>query len=241
MVKINKAVIVAAGTSSRLYPLSLNLPKGLLEIAGETILGRSVRLLSENGIKEILIVVGFQRDMIQKALEPFAADVPRIHYQFNPFFAETNNMGSLWFAKEWIKGDSFLYLHGDLVYDPELLRSFMSGTYADAALSVDCGSTDEEAMKVRVKDGRFIESSKDIPLNEAFGEWIGIAIFNRPRVLFNKVEILLEQKHFQAYDTLAFTEMAHEGNCFSVIPTNGGSWVEIDFRSDLDRARNLFP
>ncbi len=240
MSKISKAVIVAAGISSRLYPLTLNLPKVLLEVAGETIVGRSVRLLGENGIKEILIVVGCQKDLIQKALEPFVADVPHIHYQFNPFFAETNNMGSLWFAKEWVKDHSFLYLHGDLVYDPELLRSFMSGTYADSALLVDCGSTDEEAMKVRVKDGRFIESSKDIPLDEAFGEWIGMIIFTRPQVLFDKIEILLEQKNFQGYDTLAFTEMAGEGTCFSVVPTCGRPWIEIDFESELDQGRQLF-
>lgn len=235
MKRIKKAVIVAAGLASRLYPLTLNLPKGLLKIAGETILERSVRLLRENGIKEISIIVGFRRDLIQKALSS------NIHYQLNPFFAETNNMGSLWFAKEWVKEDPFFYIHGDIVFSSELLHSFISENYEDAALLVDCGPTDEEAMKVRIENGHFIESNKDIPFNEALGEWVGMAIFKRPRVLFNKVEFLLEQRHFQAYDTLAFTEMPREGSFFSIVPTNGHPWIDVDTESDLEQAKKLFP
>ena len=234
MSKIKKAVIVAAGLSSRLYPLTLDIPKGLLEIAGEPLLARTVRLLREREINEIFVVVGYKRDLIEKALGP------DIHYQFNPFFAETNNMGSLWFAKEWVEDNPFIYLHGDLIYAPELLDAFIEGNHKDAALLVDFGDVDEEAMKVRVENECLVESNKEIPIDEADGEWVGITIFNRPQILFNKIEHLLEQKHFQDYDTLAFTEMAREGSRFSIIPTNGHLWVEIDDESDLNRARKLF-
>lgn len=235
MGSINKAVIVAAGKSSRLYPLTLDKPKSLLEVAREPILCRSVKLLHEKGIKNVLIIVGYHRYLIQDALAGSAS------FKFNPFFAETNNMGSLWFAKDWIKDDAFLYMHGDIVYTSEMLASVLNTPFKDAALLVDPAPTDKEAMKVRIKSERFVKSSKDITVHDAFGEWTGIALFNRPHKLFYKIESLLEQKKFQAYDTLAFTEMANEGSIFEIILTDGLPWIEIDNETDLGKARKLFP
>jgi choline kinase len=234
MDRIKKAVIVAAGLSSRLYPLTLDRPKGLLEVGGATILSRSVRLLKENGIENILVVVGYLHEQIRKALGP------EIEYRLNPFFAGTNNMGSLWFARDWVAGEPFLYLHSDILYEGELLRSVIDGDWSDAAMLVEDGPTDEEAMKVRIEDGRFIESNKGIPIEEAYGEWVGIAAFRNPEKLFCKIEGLLERKEFQAYDTLAFTEMTAEGVNFAILPTNKLRWIEVDDNPDIDRARELF-
>jgi len=214
--------------------LTLNRPKVLLSIGSETILERSIRLLRESGIRDILIVVGYMHDVIRKTLGQ------SVDYQLNPFFADTNNMASLWFAKEWVQDAPFVYLHGDIVYAPELLGLLCRGNIEDAALLVDYGPTDEEAMKVRVEGGRFIESNKNIPPDKAMGEWVGIAVFKHPHVLFDMIETLLKNKHFQAYDTLAFTEMAREGTDFAIISTDNYPWVEVDTESDLERARRLF-
>jgi choline kinase len=234
MNKVTKAVIVAAGLSSRLYPLTLSKPKCILEIGRETIMGRSVRILHENGIKDILVIVGYKKEMIQQMLGANA------DYRFNPFFSTTNNMASLWFAKEWVQEVPFIYMHGDVVFAPELLGLMLKENREDAALLVEYGPVDKEAMKVRLNKGHFIESSKDISPREAIGEWVGIATFNQPHKLFNHIEALLEQGQLQAYDTQAFTQMAHEGASFKIIATGGYPWVEIDTEPDLERARSLF-
>lgn len=237
MNRFQKAVIVAAGRSSRLYPLTENLPKGLLEVGGQAMLSRSVGLLRKNGIKEICIVTGFRRNLIQGHLGD------GITYLFNPFYAETNNMASLWFAMNWVGGDSFLYLHSDIVYHPDLLgRMVLLPDQGTASLLVDVGPTNAEAMKVRVVGGRFVESNKQIPLTAALGEWIGIAGFSAGVVdnLFLTIEQTLEERMFQAYDTEAFTRMAGKGVGFKIIPTDNQPWVEVDFIEDLNRARGLF-
>lgn len=231
---IKKAVIVAAGASTRLKSLGYPYPKGLIEVAGEPMLARSVRLLRENGIEKIIIVVGYKRHYIQDVFGD------RCRYIHNPFYNETNNMASLWFARDWVDNEPFIYLHSDLVYDPSILASFLDADYNDAALLVDLGPTDEEAMKVRLDNGKFIESKKEIPLEESAGEWVGISGFQRPSILFNKIDDLLADRQFKAYDTLAFTEMAEEGSEFFIVPTEGKNWIEIDFPSDLQRAKELF-
>lgn len=235
---IRRAVIVAAGRSSRLYPLTLDTPKGLLEIGGEKLLGRSIRLLREAGVEQIAMVVGFQRQKLQEA---FAAD--GVHFIHNPFFAETNNLGSLWFAREWVRENDFFYLHSDIIYEDSMLGSMTSGLgTAEGSFLTDTAPTDEEAMKVRANDGFYVESSKAVPPAEAYGEWVGIAAFRAEtcRVLFETMGEVLEERLFQSYDTEGFNRMAERGHRFKIVPTEKRPWVEIDFEADLKRAREIF-
>jgi choline kinase len=234
----SKAVIVAAGLSSRLYPLTQNVPKGLLEIAGESLLGRSVRLLRANGISQVAVVAGFQIDSMRAALKD--ADVIP-----NPFFRQCNNMGSLFMAREYVKEDPFVYLHGDLIYTERMLSDFLGAAQAaegDMHLLVDRDSIDEEAMKVRLgADGTFIESSKAIPLDEAAGEWTGIAVVVNPALVFGAIEHHLMNVDLNHYDTAAFNEMAKAGASIRCFDTSGEAWKEIDGTDDLAAARSMFP
>ena len=54
------AIIMAAGTSSRFVPLSLEKPKGLLEVKGEVLIERQIRQLKEAGVQDITIVTGYK-------------------------------------------------------------------------------------------------------------------------------------------------------------------------------------
>ncbi len=232
-----RAVITAAGRSSRLRPLTNNLPKGLLAVGQSTMLRRSVEALSASGHDEIIVVVGFQRAKLMEHLGP------SVKYVHNPFYETTNNLASLWFALSRFGSREMTYLHSDLVYSKTLLERFLNrkmGT--DAALSIDYSPVDDEAMKVKVDDGRFIESSKDIALHKAAGEWIGLAYFSDrgARELHKNMDILLAEKQFQEYDTAAFNRMAKLGSNFSLISTENEPWHEVDTPEDLDDARQRF-
>lgn len=99
---IRKAVIVAAGLSSRLYPLTANCPKSLLSLGGESLLARSVRLLRSNRITDIAVVVGYRAQMIRDAMGNGVKCIP------NPFYMHCNNMGSVWMAKDFVGADPFV-------------------------------------------------------------------------------------------------------------------------------------
>ncbi|PIC94701.1 hypothetical protein CSV69_15440 [Sporosarcina sp. P26b] len=235
---IKKAVIVAAGLSSRLYPLTLNNPKSLLEINDEEILLRNIKLLKASGVKEIFVVVGYRKEDIMKKAQGQA------QFIFNPFYKFCNNMGSLWFAKEAMNNEPFYYLHGDIVYSEELLKEFIKKTIDSSAaidLSVDFKETNEEAMKVRVTDKQhLIESNKEIELKKSDGEWIGLARINNPIVVFNYIENTLTEERYNVYDTYAFSRMAAAGEKILCIPTMNEPWIEIDFLEDYEKAKELF-
>ncbi len=235
---IKKAVIVAAGLSSRLYPLTLDTPKSLLKVNGKEILLRNISFLKKYGIEEIFIVVGYRKeDIIHKV-----AGEARCIY--NPFYKFCNNMGSLWFAKTSIVDKPFYYIHGDVLYSDALLKKFIEDTKKSEAvidLAVDYKDTDEEAMKVRVSSkGNLVESNKEIPLNESDGEWTGIAAIHKPALVFDYIERALSEEQYQVYDTFAFSNLAKDGYAIHCPSTNGEPWIEVDFLEDYEKSKEMF-
>ncbi|MEO8192536.1 MAG: phosphocholine cytidylyltransferase family protein [Gemmatimonadales bacterium] len=234
-----KAVIVAAGLSSRLYPLTIDTPKPLLTIGDETMLARSIRLLRAAGISEIAVVVGFRPDSIREAVGGSATLVP------NPFYRHCNNMGSLMMARAFAGDSPFLYLHGDLVYGEDMLRGFVEATAQPNGSCLDLltafGQVDDEAMKVRTDDRRrLIESSKSIPLSEASGEWTGISAVQNAALVFGAIEKYMMTVSLTDYDTAAFTALASSGHEVRCIGASDDPWKEIDTVEDLEEARAAF-
>lgn len=84
------AIILAAGTSSRFVPLSLEIPKGLLEVHGEILIERQIRQLKEAGIDNICVVVGYKAEKFQYLKDKFGVDLV-----INEDFARYNNISSL--------------------------------------------------------------------------------------------------------------------------------------------------
>ncbi|AJS60367.1 phosphocholine cytidylyltransferase family protein [Paenibacillus sp. IHBB 10380] len=235
---IKKAVIVAAGLSSRLYPLTLESPKGLLEINNQQILNRSIDILKKNGIDQVSIVVGYKESLIKKKVGE------GVTYIANPFYKHCNNMGSLWFAKEFVNNDPFVYLHGDVVFDEDLLKSTLNkrfiGNY-DIELVTDYGPTDEEAMKVMIDHEKYlIKSHKGISSSESDGEWTGIAYVNNSKALFEQIEHILFNESLNEYDTYAFTRMVEAGGTIYCSSTENLPWIEIDFLEDYKLAKKMF-
>ena len=69
--KIDNAIILAAGMSSRFVPFNYELPKGLLEVKGEVLIERQIRQLHEKGIHEIIIVVGYMKEKFEYLKEKY--------------------------------------------------------------------------------------------------------------------------------------------------------------------------
>lgn len=88
--KPRNAVILAAGFGMRMVPINTELPKGLLEVDGETLIERLIKQLNEVGIFEIDIVVGFMKEKYE-----FLIDQYGINLVYNPDYAEKNNLHSL--------------------------------------------------------------------------------------------------------------------------------------------------
>ena len=228
-----KAVIVAAGESRRLRPLADNIPKCFLPVGGRPLVEYSLQALKRCGIEQIAFVVGYLRDQFPARLGN------EYEYIFNPFYAITNDMASLWFAKEFVRGNDFVYIHSDLLYHPDILAMTVA-SQAEIALAVEETVCDEEMMKVRVDGLDLLESSKDVPLEEAFGEWTGIAKFTSAgwQKYLSVVEQLLAEGAFDVYDTVAMNRLVQKERVIQIVPFQGLPFIEIDYPEDLEKARD---
>lgn len=91
---IPKCIILAAGTSTRLRPLTDEIPKCLLEVGGRPLLERTIENVLTAGIKEIHVVIGYRAEMVRQFIEQrFPGQ--QIHFIINPNYATTENAYSL--------------------------------------------------------------------------------------------------------------------------------------------------
>jgi choline kinase len=108
---------------------------------------------------------------------------------------------------------------------------------------VEYKKCDDEAMKVRSEGGKLVEITKQMPVEAAEGEFIGVASFRKEvlDVLKQKVKEVLADGDFASYFEGAIQRMIDETEC-DINPFDIGNapWAEIDFKEDYDRAVALF-
>lgn len=230
------AVLLAAGTGSRLRPLTDNLPKCLLEVGGRPLLDYQLEALATHGVEDILVVTGHAAGEITRRY-------PRLRTLHDPEYATTNNLHSLWAARREFAGRDFVCLHTDLLFHPAILGPCLESR-ADVGVALDRALV-EETMKARVEDDRVVEISKSIPRAKMFGTFLGIARFSAraaaalPDVLGS---LVAREENRQAYFTACVPALAAKGFPATFTLTEGLPWVEIDSLADLQRAsESVFP
>lgn len=246
-----KAIIVAAGPSSRLIPVTNEMPKCLLAVGGKTILERALEALRANGIERIAVVRGYCSQLI---------DYPNVTYYENPNFRENNILRSLFYAEREMD-DDFIFSYSDIVYSSEIVAKLME-CEADIALTVDVDWLHaydgrdlhpiSEAELVKVENSQMVKIGKEVVHpDEAHGEFIGLAKFTRSgaeamKAAYHRVAEERPSAPFQhaaslekAYITDMIQELIDNGSTVQSIDIEGG-WMEIDTPQDLERARKVF-
>jgi choline kinase len=238
-----KAVILAAGQGTRIRSVHGEHPKCLIEVDETTILDHQLEALSIAGINEVAIVVGYEKEQIIAHVSSKGLSYnQRIHFIENPAFAITNNIYSLWLAIDWLRGDSFIVLNADVIFDSEILNSVVQ---PDAPISMIVDPLwRDETMKVIVEGDRVIRMSKRIPQEEFSGTYIGITVFSKSiqdRFL-HKLSGLIAAGRENEFFNIAVQELADEGVHVGYTSTDGLAWAEIDDPLDLTFAQqSVFP
>lgn len=96
--RVDNAVILAAGASTRFIPLSLEQPKGLFEVKGDPLIERQIKQLQEAGIKDITLVLGYKKEMFFYLKEKY-----NVNFVFNSQFQIKNNIYSIYLAKDQLR------------------------------------------------------------------------------------------------------------------------------------------
>ena len=238
-----KAVILAAGQGTRIRSVHGEHPKCLIEVDGSTILDHQLEALSMAGVNDVAIVVGYEKEQIISHVRARSlTNNQHIHFIENPAFFITNNIYSLWLALDWLRGDSFIVLNADVIFDPGILESAVR-PYAPISMIVDPLWRDE-TMKVIIEGDRVVEMSKKISREEFSGTYIGITVFSKfiQNQFFRKMNKLIGFGRVNEFFNVAVQQLANEGVHIGFTSTEAMAWAEIDDPVDLSFAqRNVFP
>lgn len=229
------AIILAAGTSSRLRPLTNSTPKCLLSVGGIPLLQRSLQALRAVSIRRAVIVVGFQADMIREFVAGLTLPFP-VTFVPNPRFAETNNNASLWLAASESAGRDILLMDSDILFHPTLIPRLLDAPHPNALLLREKGDLGLEEIKVSIAhDDRVLRIGKEIPPAEAVGESVGIEKFSSAATaqLFS---VLSVRHTINEFYERSFQEVIDGGTAMHVVRCGNIPCMEIDTVEDFDRA-----
>jgi choline kinase len=237
--KTTVAVILVAGVGSRLRPITDDRPKALVDLGGETILGRAVRLLAEYGVRKVVLATGYREDAVKAAMQGAPLTV---EYCKNPDFDRTQNSVSLALCRAGVGSEAFFKLDGDVVFQRQVLER-LDASASELAVAVDAGRTlDAEAMKVSVEGSRISGFGKGIALAASAGESIGIERISSTfsNTLFDAIASAITAGHTGLYYEDIYSQLIARGQLEAeAVPVRDLPWTEVDDFSDLERARAL--
>ena len=174
--KVDNAIILAAGVSSRFVPLCFERPKGLLPVNGEVLIERQIRQLHEKGITDITIVVGFMKDKFYYLQEKYGVNIIETgDYRIR------NNHASIWAARK--KLGNTIITSSDLYFNENIFQSYAYDAFYCSVYKE--GATEERGIQTDGYD-KILATFYD-----AADTWVtlGYAYFNR-RFTEKFIEIL---------------------------------------------------
>ncbi|MBL7960803.1 phosphocholine cytidylyltransferase family protein [bacterium] len=234
-----KAIILAAGQGKRLLPLTQDTPKTLLNISGTTILEYQLVTLASCNVKEVVLVGGFRVDKLKDYADRYIAlhglDL-KLKVINNKDYAITNNLYSLWLAKDEMTSD-FLVINGDNVFDRRAIVKMIQQKDITAAVAIHKNpGYDDEDMKVRIAGSNVVEISKGIDNLAANGESIGLRLFRGKGVAAFKYAMdiaMIEDVKRNAYFVRAIQHMIDMGHNVGFTDVTEFKYGELDFFEDL--------
>jgi len=239
--QVTTALLLAAGAGTRLQPLTLDAPKCLTEVGGISILERLVNTLRVQGFERLVVVIGHLGNCIQKFLKQHAGDM-RIDYVVNPVYRTTNNIYSLWLARQLIR-EPFLLVESDLVFEASMLTNMLQPDKIAISRILPWmnGTTVELGAKRRVTAFRLGGVSCDNARQYKTVNLYSFSIHSWDKIE-ERLSRYVSERRFGEYYEAVLAEMVADGTlCFDAVFFDANRWYEIDTNMDLRGAEILFP
>ena len=134
--KVDNAIIMAAGTSSRFAPLSYEKPKALIEVRGEVLIERQIRQLREAGIEKVVVVTGYKAEQFEYLKDKYGVVLIN-----NPYYLTRNNNSSIYAAREYIKNSYICSSDNYFITNPfesDVDESYYSAVYIEGETGEWC-------------------------------------------------------------------------------------------------------
>ena len=230
---IVRVIIPAGGRGSRLSPITDTRPKGLVSIRGTPILGRTLALLSEAGIADVILVSGYLAEMLESTLMRLSRR-PQLTFVRNDMYGDTNSLFGISLSRAWWN-DDFCIIDSDVLFTRALLSRLLSCPAGHNWMVIDSTrDPDEIDMRVQLRDQRVWHLDKRIPAASTNGEFFGLSRWsvNGGRALSQAIDRALATGSTNDWYEFAIREVAKTTEIRPLF-TDSSQWLEIDTPRDL--------
>jgi len=241
-----KLFILAAGKGTRLWPLTKNTPKSLIDLGdGTTILERQITTAIESKLfNEIIIITGYRAEQIDAKILEYGKNI-KITTVYNPFYDTSNNLVSLWLAHYRMLEEDFIITNGDNIYKDNVLSKIVSDEAELIQVTVDFkDSYDEDDMKVKLDgSGNILRIHKDIALTESGAESVGLVLIKGARqrkAYVNKLcQLVKREEYINKFWLETFNSLIEDGVTIKKTAIDIQDWKEVDFHPDMESLKKL--
>ena len=242
-----QAVILAAGMGKRLKELTATTPKCMVKVNGISLIERTLKSLEKLSLSKIVIVDGYESEKLRAFIKTLGIET-QIDFVHNPIFDKTNNIYSLYLAKDFLAADDTLLLESDIIFEEHILSDLANLPAENVALvSKYKDGLDGTCVKLQA-DGAisaFI-SGKNL-VDEEKSEYFKTVNFYKLGKDFLKnlylpsLEIYRAKHGDNEYYEAVFGALVKENpRCMYSHCLRGEKWYEIDNKADLSAAKDLF-
>ena len=243
-----QSIILAAGMGKRLGEYTRDNTKCMLPVNGIRLIDRTLSLLAELGIRQVVIVVGYQAQNLIEYIGQRYDDRLDIEYVNNPNYDKTNNIYSLWLAREQMAQDDTLLLESDLIVEKSILQSLIDDSRPNLALVAKYESWMDGTMVRIDSDCNIVNFIPKADFNykdtARYYKTLNIYKFSR-QFTQNKYLPFLDAYtkavgNNEYYENVLRIISFLNSHDLKALPVGDKRWYEIDDKQDLDIAEALF-
>ena len=237
-----RAVILAAGVGSRLYGGDdTQPPKALMVFEGKTLLHRHIEILKAQGIEGLTLVVGYRKEMLLAEVAAIGAQ-DFVTPVVNPDFRQ-GPVVSFWLARDTLTASGgCLFMDADVLYHPALIRRLKASPHDNCFLFDSFLDEGVDPVRLCLRDGVPVDFGKMIEGDfDRVGEWPGFLKVSAPiakRMVAAAERLIRAGRRDLAYEpAMREVLLAEPPGTFGFEDISDIPWIEIDFPSDLARAK----
>lgn len=239
-----KVIILAAGVGKRLGPKSKNKPKCLLEFGGISLLHRHLNNLISFSVSEIIIVYGYQRELIDAEINELDLTIP-LTTVYNPDYT-MGSVVSFWCTKIFLEsGTDIILMDADVLYHPRVLQTLFETQKPNCFLLDRKFDAGDEPVKLCIRNNEIIEFRKQIDRGLEFdlqGESVGFFRFAPEMAgkLADRAQFYMDNDRYEEpYEEVIRDLLLTDSQAFAFEDITGLPWVEIDFPEDIAKAGGI--
>jgi histidinol-phosphate/aromatic aminotransferase/cobyric acid decarboxylase-like protein/choline kinase len=242
-----QAIILAAGMGKRLGNFTKENTKCMIKVHSRTLIERMLTQLCDENVERIIIVIGYKGDQVQNLIGDVFQGTPVLYVE-NPIYDKTNNIYSLYLAREYLKQDDTILLESDLIFSKRILEKLIQDPYPNLTVVAKYQSWMDGTVVTLDEDNNILNfiPKKAFSYQEKDRYYKTVNIYKFSANFSSEKYVPFLEAYCRALGNNEYYEQVLrvisllDNPNLKALPVTDEKWYEIDDVQDLNNAEALF-